>query len=151
MRDTLIEVEGRERGEQMYTLDWLEARLRWHLDPLTARARVLVAVDATGKIVGHTIFRVEGSVASRYGLISTTYVVPDSRRSGIARRFLEEAERWFQQHGLDTCCTWTSSTNMPLIKLYKRNGYAEVDFGPEDLTGTTMVKLAKSLERLSAA
>lgn len=145
MRDTLVEIEGPERGQGMYSLEWLEARVRWHLDPATARARVLVAIDASGTIVGHTIFRVEGSDGSRYGLVSTTYVVPAARRMGIAQELLDRAEQWFALEGLDQCCTWTSSGNFPFRSLYTRNGYREVDAGPNNLTGTAMIKLGKSL------
>jgi GNAT superfamily N-acetyltransferase len=162
MRDTLIEVEGEERGASMYSLDWLEQRVRWHLDATQTTARVMLAEtdepqDAgpgpdTHRVAGHCIVRVEGRGAGQaspgdagFGLIVTTYVCPPARRSGLAAMFLHEAEQWFVAQGLSHCGTWTSATNTPLIALYQKAGYTQVDSGPNDLTGTAMVKLGKCL------
>lgn len=144
MRDTLIEVEGPANGVALYTMDWLRERVRWHLDPGKALAKVLLAVDEGGQIVGHTIVRRESTDAgAHFGLFSTTYVVPASRRFGIAQRLLEAGEEWMHQHALPVSATWTSSTNTPLIRLYARNGYAQVERHPHPVTGTLMVKLEK--------
>ncbi|MBB2487185.1 GNAT family N-acetyltransferase [Mitsuaria sp. WAJ17] len=145
MRQTLIEVEGEARGTAMYSLDWLRDRVRWHLDPAQTQARVVLAVDARGEVLAHTIFRIEGPVVARFGLISTTFVWPTHRRAGLATRLLRCAEDWFLAQGLPKCCTWTSSTNRPLIALYGRHGYAQTDQGPNDLTGTLMIQLSKPL------
>lgn len=145
MRDTLIEIEGAERGAALYTLAWLEARVRWHLDPANTIARVVLAVTEDNTPCGHTIFRIEHDTHGAFGLISTTYVLPAFRRHGVAQTLLECAETWFAGHKLPRCCTWTSSTNHPLIALYTRNGYEEADRGPNDLTDTMMVKLEKVL------
>ena len=51
MRDTLIEVEGLEVGGNLYSIDWLRARVKWHLDPATALAKVFLAVWADGQII----------------------------------------------------------------------------------------------------
>ncbi|HEX4857432.1 MAG TPA: GNAT family N-acetyltransferase [Usitatibacteraceae bacterium] len=145
MRDTLIEVEGAERGATLYTLEWLEQRVRWHLDRRHTTGRVVVTLDDRGEIVGHSIFRIEGRDAGPYGLISTTYVVPAARRGGCAVALLQAAEAWFVEQGISHCCTWTSSTNVPLIRLYTRAGYAETERGPNDLTDTIMVRLSRQL------
>jgi GNAT superfamily N-acetyltransferase len=144
MRDTLIEVEGESRGTTMYSLQWLEDRLRWHLNPANTTAQVLVAISESGSIIGHTIYRIESQDLDSFGLISTTYVLPSARKSGLAASFLSRAHEWFKSHGISTSCTWTSSTNTPLIALYKKFGYEIVDEGPNDLTGTTMIKLGVS-------
>ncbi|GAA5175759.1 hypothetical protein GCM10025771_08800 [Niveibacterium umoris] len=145
MRDTLVEVEGAERGAAMYTMAWLENRVRWHLDPANTRARVVLALADGDTVAGHTIFRIEHDASGMFGLISTTYVLPAFRRHGVAQALLECAEAWFRAQGVPQCCTWTSSTNRPLIGLYARNGYSEAERGPNDLTGTMMVRLAKGL------
>ena len=145
MRDTLIEVEGPERGAAMYTLPWLEHRVRWHLDPALSTAKVVLALDADARIVAHSIYRIEGGGDGQYGLISTTYVLPEARRQGYAQALLDAAERWCRDRGLPLICTWTSARNAALIALYRRNGYDEVERGANDLTGTTMVRLAKTL------
>jgi len=136
MRATLIEVEGEDAGGTMYSMDWLRDRVRWHL-------------DADGHIVGHTIYRIESDAgalgAAPFGLISTTYVVPEARRLGVAQRLLTHAEAWFRERRVPLACTWTSETNSPLIGLYARNGYVEAERGPNQLTQTMMVRLAKPL------
>lgn len=43
MRETLKEVVGAERGESMYSMDWLIDRVRFHLDPNLSTAQVLVS------------------------------------------------------------------------------------------------------------
>ncbi|WP_431048527.1 GNAT family N-acetyltransferase [Roseateles sp. L2-2] len=147
MRATLIEVEGEDAGGAMYTMDWLLDRVRWHLDGRDAE--VIVAEDATGRILGHTIYRIESDAGSLspapFGLISTTYVVPEARRLGVAHRLLTHAEAWFRERRVQLACTWTSETNSPLIGLYARNGYVEAERGPNQLTQTMMVRLAKPL------
>lgn len=145
MRETLIEVEGLEVGGALYSMEWLEDRVRWHLDPRCTTAQVLLAIDEDERIVGHCIFRIESPDTDPYGLISTTYVLPSVRRHGWASRFLEQAQRWFLARGLSMSCTYTSSTNTPLISLYRKYGYQLVDQGKNDLTDTLMVKLAVRL------
>jgi GNAT superfamily N-acetyltransferase len=147
MRATLIEVEGEARGGTMYSMDWLRDRVRWHLDGRAAE--VVVAEDAAGEIVGHTIYRIESDDAALgaapLGLISTTYVAPAARRHGVAQRLLAHAEDWLRERQVLLSCTWTSETNRPLIALYARNGYIEAERGPNQLTQTMMVRLAKPL------
>ncbi len=145
MRATLIEVEGAETGAAMYSMDWLQDRVRFHLDPAQSQARVLIARDAQGANVGHTIFRIESANDRRYGLISTTYVLPEARRAGWAAQFLAQAHAWFLAQGVSESCTWTSSTNTPLIQLYSKHGYRIVEQGANDLSGTMMVRLARDL------
>jgi GNAT superfamily N-acetyltransferase len=119
MRDTLIEVEGEARGAAMYTQKWLENRLRWHLDAEQVCAQVIVACDADGLICGHTIYRIEQQAEERFGLISTTYVLPAHRQTGIASRLLQCAHDWFLSQGICNSNTWTSSTNTRLISAVK--------------------------------
>jgi GNAT superfamily N-acetyltransferase len=147
MRQTLIEVEGEDRGSSMYTMDWLVARVRWHLDSETCRGRVLLAELAHKQIAGHSIIRLESAPGGAFGLVSTTYVDPAFRGAGLASALLLHSEQWFSAEGMPSCCTWTSSTNAPLISLYERHGYSITDSGANDLTGTLMVKLSKQLAR----
>jgi len=145
MRQTLIEVEGQDRGASMYTMDWLVARVRWHLDGKACRGRVLLAELADKQIAGHSIIRLEPEPDGVFGLVSTTYVDPAFRRAGLASALLLHSERWFGDEGMPSCCTWTSSTNAPLISFYERHGYSITDSGANDLTDTLMVKLSKQL------
>lgn len=120
MRETLIEGEGEARGSALYTPQWLEARVRWPLDPAQSQARVVVAADPQGHIHGDTMFRIESSGRDRVGLISTTYVWPANRRTGLATRLLACAKAWFIEQQRPRCCTGTSSTNAPSSRCMPR-------------------------------
>jgi GNAT superfamily N-acetyltransferase len=145
MHRTLVEVEG-EKGRQAYPVDWTRARLREFLDPARHVARVFLAVsrdDATA-IAGHTIVRINAMPdGRRYGLVSTTYVDPQHRRAGIADQLLARGEAWIRAQGMDEAATWTSATNVRLIRLYEKHRFAITETGEKD--GTRMVRLAKPL------
>jgi GNAT superfamily N-acetyltransferase len=144
MRQTLIEVEGEETGTALYAMDWLRERVRWHLDPAQSTAAIFVAVDREGQIVGHSIVRCETEADGRpYGLFSTTYVEPGSRRSAVASSLLQHGEHWMRQRGLPEAATWTSASNTKLHNLYAKHGYAVTARHTHEQTQTPMVKLAK--------
>ncbi len=124
MRLTLIEVLGVERGQAMYTLDWLERRVAWHLDPEQCVGEVFLAEDPGGAIVGHTIVRIEvGPDGLPFGLFSTTYVEPAARNHAVATALLDRGEGWMRDHGLQAAMTHTSPTNTKLKNLYLGRGY----------------------------
>lgn len=158
MRATLVEVLGEVEGTALYDMTWLVERVRWHLDPDKSTARVLVSVSPDdGHIEGHSIVRVEldergdGAASSgergegAYGLFSTTYVEPASRRRGVASRLLCAGEAWMVEHALPIAATHTAATNHELIALYRRHGYETV------LAHGTMVRLERSLASPSRA
>lgn len=125
MRDTLVEVLGRDRGASMYSLDWLVGRVRWHLDPDQVVGEVFVAEDLGGRIVGHTMVRVDEDEAGRaLGLFSTIYVVPDARHRRVATRLVERGEGWMLALGLGEARTYTDVDNAKLQALYMERGYA---------------------------
>jgi GNAT superfamily N-acetyltransferase len=147
MRLTLIEVEGEANGTALYTLDWLRERVRWHLDHQACTGAVLLVERNDGEVAGHTIVRVEhDEKGERFGLFSTTYVDPAQRGLRLADQLLQHGEQWMRAQGLDRAATWTSSTNVKLIKLYARHGYAEDQRGAHPQTGTVMVRLARLLQ-----
>ncbi len=138
MRQTLEEVLGVERGREMYTMDWLIARVRWHLDPSQATAEVFLAEDQAGEVLGHTIVRVERDETGRaFGLFSTTFVVPSARRGGVATQLLLAGEAWMLAQKLPEAATFTGDHNTKLIQLYQRHGYTLQNVPPE------MVRLSK--------
>lgn len=140
MRDTLIEVLGPARGATMYTMPWLIQRVRWHLNPALCLGQVFVISDAEGDVVGHTIVRVEqDDDGGPLGLISTTYVVPERRRAGLAEALLHAGEAWLTAHGATRLATNTSETNWPLIHLYQKAGYRITHRAPD----AQMVQLSR--------
>lgn len=144
MRDTLIEVEGPEAGTALYSMEWLVQRVRWHLDSANTCAKIFLAQDEDGQILGHTIVRREyDDQGLAYGLFSTTYVIPVARKAGVAQELLLSGECWMQTLALPASATWTSSTNHKLIHLYRKHGYAQTMQHVHETTGTVMVKLEK--------
>jgi len=123
MRATLTEVLGAE-GFSMYSLDWLRERVRWHLKPEECTGSVLLAQARAGEVIGHIILRVEdASSLMPLGLISTIYVDPPFRRSGVAQALLDAGEAWLVRERAATLATDTSETNTPLIQLFEKRGY----------------------------
>lgn len=145
MRQTLIEVEGEETGSALYSMEWLAERVRWHLDAASCNGKVFLAEYPPGQIAGHTIVRAEADEAGQpYGLFSTTYVAPEARRHGLAQALLQHGEQWMQAQALTSSSTWTSETNMKLIRLFRQHGYRIVQQHVHEVTATVMVRLEKS-------
>ncbi len=132
MRATLQEVLDDERGEAMYSLDWLRERVRFHLEP----GREVFVLELDGAIVGHTIVREE---PEGIGLFSTTWVAPEVRRQGLATGLLEAGEGWMRQRGLRAAQTCTATDNSGLRRLYEGRGYGVVEEADQ------MVKLERPL------
>jgi len=124
MRQTLEEVLGEARGREVYSLDWLRDRVRFHLDPARSTGAVFLA-ERGGVVVGHTIVRVEQEAGDPgvFGLFSTTWVAPEARRQGVANTLLERGEAWMRERALPRAATYTSTTNAPLIRLYEARSY----------------------------
>lgn len=128
MRLTLVEVLGDDRADEMFDHADLVARVEWHLDRFDPErhADVFVASDASGRITGHTLVRMERDdpfETQPVGLFATTYVVPAARRSGVASALLRRGELWMRRQGLDTAVTFTDPSNERLRLLYARHGY----------------------------
>lgn len=124
MKLTLVEVLGEGQGAALYSDAWLEDRVREHLDPARLDGQVFVSVSVTGALTGHTIVRVEHDEAGRaFGVFSTTYVEPGSRRGGVADALVLRGEEWMRERGVTAAQTWTSETNDPLLALFRKHGY----------------------------
>lgn len=146
MRLTLMEVLGKEAGASRYTLDWLRARVRFHLDAQRCVGAVYVAESPTGKIVGQSIVRIEPARATaapaardEYGLMATIYVEPEARREGVAGRLVDQVEAWMRAQGLARAATNTSQHNDKLIRLFEKRGY-QISLRTDD-----MVQLTRAL------
>ncbi len=140
MRDTLVEVLGEERAVAMYSMDWLIDRVKFHLNPTLSTSKVFISQNSQGEILGHCIVRIEQNEnGKKYGLFSTTYVEPKSRKLGIANNFLITGEHWMISHGLSIAVTDTAKDNSKLINLYFKHGYKIVFSNDE------MIRLEKPL------
>ncbi|NQU47102.1 MAG: GNAT family N-acetyltransferase [Planctomycetes bacterium] len=128
MRQTLVEVLGKEKGNALYSLEWLILRVEWHLDSQQAVAEVFLAEDGHGAIVGHTIVRKDlDKHQQEMGLFSTTFVDPVFRKMGVAAQLLEEGEKWIISQGLLSSETYTAEENQKLINLFQQHGYTQVE------------------------
>ncbi|MCX6116828.1 MAG: GNAT family N-acetyltransferase [Proteobacteria bacterium] len=127
MRETLKEVLGNDRGESMYSLDWLQDRVQFHLDPERSEGQVLVAetlINGELDNVGHTILRFETDESNtRFGLFSTFYVVPEFRKQKVASNFLTLGEQWMMEKHAVYGATDTAKGNEKLIRLLSKSGY----------------------------
>jgi GNAT superfamily N-acetyltransferase len=141
MQLTLMEVLGAGIGGSMYSIDWLRDRVRAHLDPRRYTGEVLVAEDHDGLILGHTITRVDTDprVKGPVGLFSTTYVIHQARRLGVARALIKDGEQWLRDQRLTLFVTDTDYVNMPLLSLFGGLGYAVWSCDPR----SHMVRLGK--------
>ena len=140
MQQTLVEVLGQVRGGSMYDVAWLQDRVRFHLDPERCTGAIFVARGPGAELVGHTIVRIEQEPPGPpYGLFSTTQVVEEARRAGVASRLLDRGERWMSEHGLERAATHTAHDNAGLIALYAQRGYEIV------LRADDMVQLSRAL------
>ena len=115
-----MEVLGEEEGESLYTLDWLEHRVRFHLDPNQCLGQIFLALSPEGDRIGYTIVRREEPTL---GLFSTTYVEQQWRRQGVAQALLRQGEDWMRQFGLQRAATYTADHNLKLHQLYLGLGY----------------------------
>ncbi len=127
MRATLVEVLGPERGEAMYTLEWLEARVRFHFDRDQCEGEVFGAYTVQNDLIGHAIVRKEaGESGEPFGLFSTIYVLPERRRVGVAEALMRAGEAWMCERQLSVFRTYTDENNVPLIRLFESHRYTIV-------------------------
>jgi len=115
-----MEVLGDEEGESLYTMEWLEHRVRFHLDPTRCLGQIFLCSGPEGQRLGYTIVRREEPTL---GLFSTTYVEQPWRRHGVARELLQQGEDWMRQLGLQRAATYTAEDNVKLHQLYLSQGY----------------------------
>lgn len=144
MGETLIEVLGDEQGSKMYSPQWLKERVLYHLDALQVTAAVYIAITIDGKIVGHTIVRVDKDInGSSIGLFATTFVAKEARSQGIATALVLRGEEWVIHQKVQRAVTYTDQANTKLIRLFQKQGYQLTHYYPEK----KMISLEKNLQR----
>ena len=106
----------------MYTLEWLEERVRWHIRAETCPGAVFVVGTPAQDWLAHCIVRASEGVTDE-GLFATTYVRPEARRRGIAGGLIEHGEVWMAHQGFRTARSYPHPDNRPLQALYRARGY----------------------------
>lgn len=124
MRKTLIDVLGEEKGGELYSVETLVDRVRWHLDSVSRIGKVYLSQDDVGNITGQTLARVETDVAGlKFGRFSMVYVLPEYRRRGIATQIISTVENWFHDLAMPKIIYNTAETNQRVIDLFRSRGY----------------------------
>ncbi len=139
MQQTLVEVLGPEKGETMYSLDWLIERVRWHLDLQKTNGKVLILEDQSKAIIGHAIARIDYN--SPGGLFSTVFIEKSCRRIGGASKLINHVEAWFTKNRVTKIVYNTAENHTPILKLFMSRGYAITH------TENGMVQLTKVLTK----
>jgi len=112
--------EAREKPENIPNFNFDIMKINFMNAMQKADHRYLVAVNDSGDICGHCIFKM--SVDKNdvpYGYCWTRYVLPLYRRQGIARAFLEKALVWFKEKEATYVKAHTHRSNEPLMNLFK--------------------------------
>ena len=99
----------------------------------------MFVVEQSGKVVAHSMVRIESHPRLRLGVFATTYVCPEARRLGVASGLLRHGETWMRERGAQEAATGTAEANWPLIRLFEYHGYRITE------QGRGMVRLSKSL------
>lgn len=145
MRQTLMEVLGREHAESLYSLEWLRARVRWHLDLSPQQSRVFVAENALNDIVGHAIARIEvDDHGNQFGYFSTIWVESSTRRLGVASSLVAAVMEWCTEIRMPRVVYNTAADNAPLLKLLEHHGF-RITLRDNDMVQLTQVLYSVSM------
>ncbi len=139
--DTIPEFERDEERARRFLPNFTFDRMRDMIraDFPKATHRFLVAVDAGGTVVGHSMFsRKVTPEGRRYGYFFSRYVAPEHRRRGIAARLMEEAMAWFDGYDWDWLLAHTHASNEPLRRLFERHAFRVVERHDEPWPSLTL-------------
>lgn len=85
-----------------------------------AKLKHVVVVYEDTKAVGCGAIKEQAPDAME---VKRMYVLPESRKSGIATQVLTELEQWAHELGYPKCVLETGKRQPEAIELYKKNGY----------------------------
>ncbi|MFZ5477775.1 MAG: GNAT family N-acetyltransferase [Myxococcota bacterium] len=124
--ETIPELRVDLHEEHGFSFDEMERTYR--RDAANRDHRILVALDAEGRLAGHTAFALKKDHEDVvYGNCYARYVLPIHRRKGLASQFLEHALGWFRDHGARYAVAHPHADNEPLVALFERAGFRKVD------------------------
>ncbi|MBI4416930.1 MAG: GNAT family N-acetyltransferase [Euryarchaeota archaeon] len=91
------------------------------------RNAIYVAESEEGRVAGYAIVGGASSMLSPmpFGFLYDIWVAPQFRRQGVARRLLQEAERWCRGRGFRTLRLEVGARNAAARALYASAGFQE--------------------------
>jgi ribosomal protein S18 acetylase RimI-like enzyme len=98
---------------------------------LRARTETILLAELAGEVVG--ILRCVESMGSplldpaRYAYVSSVYVRPESRRRGVLRALVNEAERWSRVRGLEQMRLHNVAGSVAAERAWEALGFAVVE------------------------
>lgn len=134
MRDERSEVVVREAGLDDYDRIvgvWAEAGLPFRPQGRDSResiglelgrgCSIFLLAEADGLPVGTVL----GTHDGRKGWVNRLAVIPDHRRSGLARRLVRDVEVWLESQGIEICAALIESDNEDSRAFFARMDYLQ--------------------------
>ena len=87
----------------------------------------LLALDSEANIVGHSAVTIRHRGDQAYGYFWSRYVLPQHRRQGLARRFLQRSLAWFAEQQVAWAEVHIHVENTLLRQLFESEGFGVVD------------------------
>jgi GNAT superfamily N-acetyltransferase len=90
-------------------------------------ARLVLAVEYDGQVVGHLMGSVSGPSAKRtvtFATLVSIYVRPEHRRARAGDRLVEEFLDWARRQGAEHAEVTAYAANTDAIRFYERGGFA---------------------------
>jgi GNAT superfamily N-acetyltransferase len=79
--------------------------------------------------------------------VKRMYVLPGSRRKGIASTILSALEQWSMEHSCERCILETGKRQPEAIRLYQKNGYRVIPNYGQYVNALNSVCFEKDLEK----
>ena len=101
-----------------------------------SRAEQVLVLDDEGAVRGFVWMAVLTTMADPLvGYIKNIYVEPQLRGQGWGQRMLEEADRWFLEHGCPKAALDATIANSRAVRTYLGAGYEPVRYRMEKVYG----------------
>ncbi len=84
---------------------------------------MILVAEFNGKIIGVVL----GTHDGRKGWMNRLAVDTEFRRKNIAKKLVSEAEKWFEENGLEVFTCIIERKNTASVKLFQKLGYEEWD------------------------
>lgn len=125
--DELAEIRAAEWGDEQYWRERIHGYASGALSPKQALPpRVILVAEERDQIAGF----ITGHLTRRYdcdGELQWLNVVPDRRRTGVARELLLKLASWFADHGARRICVDADPDNPAARAFYRKHGAEDLN------------------------